>query len=160
MSNDTLGDGASGRRDFLAAGAALAATALAATVSQDAVAQPAPGGRVTAHILDLYHGTPAGGIRVDLYEVDGMNLRLIKSEVTNADGRPPGGPLVQPAGMKAGRYMVVLHVGDYYKRMGAKLPNGYYTRLNLEFDIYDPKQPHHIPFQITPWTQSASVLPG
>jgi len=155
MNEDT-----SGRRDFLVAGAALAATALAATVSEDAAAQAAPGGRVTAHILDLYSGTPANGIRVDLYAVEGQQLRLIKSEVTNADGRPPGGPLVQPAGMKTGRYMVVLHVADYYKKIGAKLPNGYYTRLNLEFDIYDASQPHHIPFQITPWTQSTSVLPG
>jgi 5-hydroxyisourate hydrolase len=160
MNDDTTRDDTSGRRDFLAAGAALAATALAAAVSGDAAAQAPAGGRVTAHILDLYSGTPASGIRVDLYEVDGMNLRLVKSEVTNADGRPPGGPLVQPAAMKAGRYMVVLHVADYYRKIGAKLPNGYYTRLNLEFDIYDPKQPHHIPFQITPWTQSASVLPG
>ena len=156
-----MNDDTSGRRDFLVAGAALAATALtAATVSDDAAAQAPTGGRVTAHILDLYSGTPANGIRVDLYAVEGMQLRLIKSEVTNADGRPPGGPMIPTAGMKTGRYMVVLHVGDYYKKIGAKIPNGYYTRLNLEFDIYDASQPHHIPFQITPWTQSTSVLPG
>ena len=62
--------------------------------------------------------------------------------------------------MKSGRYQVVAHVGDYYKKIGAKVPAGYYTKLILEFDIFDPKQPHHLPFQITPWTQSASVLPG
>jgi 5-hydroxyisourate hydrolase-like protein (transthyretin family) len=54
----------------------------------------------------------------------------------------------------------MVYVGDYYKKIGAKVPGGYYTKLILEFDIYDAKSPHHLPFQITPWTQSASVLPG
>jgi len=80
--------------------------------------------------------------------------------VTGADGRPPEGPLVLPADMKSGRYRIDVHVGDYYKKVGAKLPGGYHTRLSMEFDIYDAAQPHHLPFQITPWTQSSSVLPG
>ena len=80
--------------------------------------------------------------------------------VTNADGRPPEGPLLQPAEMKTGRYRIDVHVGDYYKKTGARLPAGYHTRLTMEFDIYDAKQAQHLPFQITPWTQSSSVLPG
>ena len=30
----------------------------------------------------------------------------------------------------------------------------------IRIDLYDARQPHHLPFQITPWTQSSSVLPG
>lgn len=118
------------------------------------------GGRVTAHVLDLYTGTPAGGIQVELYLHDGKAYRLVKSALTNAEGRPPEGPLVAPANMKTGRYQAVLHVGDYYKKIGAKLPSGYHTKLTIEFEVYDAKAPHHLPFQITPWTQSTSVLPG
>jgi len=146
------------RRDFLVAGAALAAATLAAA-PQTADAQAA-GGRVTAHVLDLYTGTPANGIRIDLLALDGSAAKVLKSVVSNADGRPPEGPLLTPETIRAGRYQAVVFVGDYYKKIGAKVPSGYYTKLILEFDIYDPKQPHHLPFQITPWTQSASVLPG
>jgi 5-hydroxyisourate hydrolase len=146
------------RRDFLVAGAALAAATLAAA-PQPAEAQAA-GGRVTAHVLDLYTGTPANGLRIDLLAIDGNTSRLLKSVITNADGRPPEGPLVTSDGMKTGRYQAMVYVGDYYKKIGAKVPGGYYTKLILEFDIYDAKSPHHLPFQITPWTQSASVLPG
>lgn len=153
MSTDTTD-----RRDFLVAGAALAAAALAAA-PQPAAAQ-APGGRMTIHILDLYSGTPANGIRIDLLAIDGSASRVLKSVISNADGRPPEGPVLTPDTIKPGRYQVVVHAGDYYKKIGAKVPSGYYTKLIFEFDIYDPKQPHHIPFQITPWTQSASVLPG
>jgi 5-hydroxyisourate hydrolase len=85
---------------------------------------------------------------------------MLKSVVSNADGRPPEGPLMTPDTIRTGKYQAVLHVGDYYMKIGAKLPGGYHTKLILEFDIYDAKQPHHLPFQITPWTQSASVLPG
>lgn len=146
------------RRDFLAATAAAAGSALLA--ANEAAAQAPAGGRVTAHILDLYSGTPAGGLKLDFYAYNGATPVLLKSVVTNADGRPPEGPLVQPADMKAGRYRISVHVGDYYKKIGAKLPGGYHTMLSMEFDIYDAKQPHHLPFQITPWTQSSSVLPG
>lgn len=118
------------------------------------------GGRVTAHILDLYTGTPANGIQIELYVHDGKAYQLVKSAVTNADGRPPEGPMVTPDRMKTGRYQAVLHVGDYYKKIGAKLPSGYHTKLTIEFEVYDAKAPHHLPFQITPWTQSTSVLPG
>ncbi len=145
------------RREFLAAGIAAGSALLA---SKEAAAQAPAGGRVTAHILDLYFGTPAKGLKLDFYAYDGNTPALIKSVVTNVDGRPPEGPLLQPADMKTGRYRIDVHVGDYYKQAGAKLPGGYHTRLSMEFDIYDAKQPHHLPFQITPWTQSSSVLPG
>ena len=145
------------RREFIAAGIAAGGALVA---SKEAAAQAPAGGRVTAHILDLYSGTPANGLKLDFYAYEGATPTLLKSVVTNADGRPPEGPLVQPAGMKTGRYRIDVHVGDYYKKIGAKLPGGYHTRLTMEFDIYDAKQPHHLPFQITPWTQSSSVLPG
>ena len=146
------------RRDFLAVSAiAAGAAALAAGT---AVAQAPAGGRVTAHILDLYFGTPANGLKLDFYAYNGNTPALLKSVVTNAEWRPPEGPLVLPADMKTGRYRIEVHVGDYYKKAGAKLPGGYHTKLSMKFDIYDAKQPHHLPFQITPWTQSSSVLPG
>lgn len=138
---------------------AVAALACAATLS--AWAQAAPGGRVTAHVLDLYSGTPANGIKIELLALDaGGAGKVLKSVTTNADGRPPEGPLLTADTIKPGRYQAVLHIGDYYKRIGAKLPANFHSRLILEFDVLDARQPHHLPFQITPWTQSASVLPG
>ena len=138
---------------------AVAAALLATTAI--AWSQAAPAGRVTAHVLDLYTGTPANGLRIDFLAIDGNNApKLLKSVTTNADGRPPEGPLMTAETIKPGRYQAVLHIADYYRRVGAKLPANFHTKLILEFDITNDKQPHHLPFQITPWTQSASVLPG
>jgi 5-hydroxyisourate hydrolase len=129
-------------------------------VAAAAWGQTAPGGRVTAHVLDLYTGAPANGMRIDFLAIEGNTSKLLKSVTTNVDGRPPEGPLLTPETIKPGRYQVVVYIGEYYKRIGAKLPDNFHTRLILEFDITDAKQPHHLPFQITPWTQSMSVLPG
>src|SRR5262245_46057029 len=148
----------SDRRDFLAAGAALAAAALAAA-PKPAAAQ-ATGGRVTVHVLDLYTGTPANGIRIDFIALDGGAPKVLKSVVSNADGRPPEGPLLTPETIKPGRYQVVAYTGEYFKKIGAKEPGGYHTKLLLEYASYAAQQPQRLPFQITPWTQSASVLPG
>ena len=137
---------------------AVAAVLLATTAI--AWGQAAPAGRVTAHVLDLYTGAPANGMRIDFLAIDGNTSKVLKSVTTNADGRPPEGPLLTPETIKPGRYQAVLHIADYYRAVGAKLPANFHTKLILEFDITDAKQPHHLPFQITPWTQSMSVLPG
>jgi 5-hydroxyisourate hydrolase len=123
-------------------------------------AQAPAGGRLTAHVLDLYTGAPANGMRIDLLKVDGNSTTVLKSVTTNVDGRPPEGPLLVADTIKTGRYQAVVYIGDYYKRIGAKVPAGFHNRLILEFDILDTKLPHHLPFQITPFTQTASVLPG
>lgn len=143
-------------RSSLLRGAAASLLVAAAAAS----GQAAPGGRVTAHVLDLYTGAPAQGLRIDFLSIDGSASKVLKSVITNADGRPPEGPLMTPETIKPGRYQAVLHIADYYRAVGAKLPANFHTRLILEFDITNDKQPHHLPFQITPWTQSMSVLPG
>ena len=123
--------------------------------------QAAPAGRVTAHVLDLYTGAPAKGMRIDFLAVDsGGASKVLKSVITNVDGRPPEGPLLTPETIKPGRYQAVLYIADYYRVVGATLPANFHIKLILEFDITNDKQPHHLPFQITPWTQSMSVLPG
>ena len=140
----------------------LRGTVAAVLLATTAIAwgQAAPAGRVTAHVLDLYTGAPAKGLRIDFLAIEGNSSKVLKSVITNADGRPPEGPLMTPETIKPGRYQAVLHIADYYRVVGAKLPANFHTKLILEFDITNDKQPHHLPFQITPWTQSASVLPG
>ena len=144
------------RRNFLGAGALAAATAF---VPNEAAAQPADG-RVTSHVLDLYSGKPAAGIRIELLLRDGDAWRVLKDETSDADGRSPGGQLLAGAALATGRYQAAVHVGDYFKQIGAQLPAGYHAKLLLEFEVYDAKRTYHLVFQITPWTQSASVFPG
>mgnify|MGYP003389908430 CR=1 FL=1 len=44
-------------------------------------------GRLTTHVLDTAHGTPAAGVGLTLYRNVGERYALIGDAVTNADGR-------------------------------------------------------------------------
>ena len=144
------------RRDILGA---AAITAAAAVVATDGAAQ-APAGRMTVHILDLYSGTPASGVKVDLFMKKGEAFAPVKSVTTGAGGRPDSGPLLQGDAFTAGRYMVAFDLTDYFKAADKTLPAGFFRKVSMEFEVTDAKMPHHIPLQCTPWTQACSVLPG
>jgi 5-hydroxyisourate hydrolase len=145
------------RRDVL--GAASLVAAAAAIGSGEAAAQPA-GGRMTVHILDLFSGTPANGVKVDLFMKKGDQMTPVKSVVTGAGGRPDSGPLLAGDAFAAGRYMIAFDLSDYFKGLDKSLPANFFRKVSMEFEVTDAKMPHHIPLQCTPWTQACSVLPG
>ena len=51
-------------------------------------------GRLTTHVLDAAHGCPGSAIKVELYRVEGAQLELVASTLTNSDGRCDA-PLLQ-----------------------------------------------------------------
>lgn len=144
------------RRDIL--GAASLVTAGALLAGSEANAQ-APAGRMTVHILDLYSGTPASGVKVDLFMKKGDAFAPVKSVVTGSGGRPDG-PLLQGDAFTAGRYLIAFDLTDYFKAADKSLPANFFRKVSMEFEVTDAKMPHHIPLQCTPWTQACSVLPG
>jgi 5-hydroxyisourate hydrolase len=144
------------RRDILGAAAVVAAASVAAS---DAVAQ-APSGRMTAHILDLFSGTPANGAKIELFIKEGDAMKLVKTVATGPDGRPTTGPLLQGETFAPGRYIVAFDLTDYFKAIDKTLPANFFRKVSMEFEVVDAKLPHHIPLQCTPWTQACSVLPG
>lgn len=146
------------RRHIL--GAAALAAAAGVVAGTGAEAQQPPTGRMTVHILDLYSGTPASGVPVELFTKTGNDMKLIKTVTTGANGRPDSGPLVAGDAFTPGRYVVAFDLTAYFKAADKSLPANFYRKIMMEFEVTDAKQPHHIPLQCTPWTQACSVLPG
>ncbi len=144
------------RREVL--GVASLAAAASLLGSGEAEAAEAEGGNLTVHVLDLYSGTPASGVKVDLFMREGEQMTAVKSVVTDADGR--SGQLLAGEAFAAGRYLLALDLSDYFKAADKTLPANFFRKLSLEFEVTDPTVPHHIPLQCTPWTQACSVLPG
>ena len=145
------------RRDVL--GAASVAAAAAVIGATEAAAQAAAG-RMTVHILDLYSGTPANGVKVDLFMKQGEMMKPVKSVTTGPDGRPTSGPMLTGDAFTAGRYVIAFDLSDYFKAADKTLPANFFRKVTMEFEVIDAKMPHHIPLQCTPWTQACSVLPG
>jgi 5-hydroxyisourate hydrolase len=137
------------RRSFLAA--ALLLGALDAAVS-GVLAQEAEEGRLTTHVLDTMSGKPGAGMRIDFSVLEGDGYRLIKTVTTNADGRTDE-PLLIGDDMAVGRYQLVFHVGEYFSKLGAELPDPpFLDSVPLQFAIFDAAQHYHVPLLVSPWS--------
>jgi 5-hydroxyisourate hydrolase len=79
---------------------------------------------LSTHVLDTGGGTPAQGVRVELFR----DTELVAGGSTDGDGRI--GKLA--AGLEAGRYRLVFHP-----------PSSYFRRVELELELEDGH--HHVP---------------
>ena len=73
------------RRTVLGTGSLAAASAVLGSKEVEA---ESTGGRMTVHILDLYSGMPASGVKVDLFRKQGEQMIPLKYVMTDVDGRP------------------------------------------------------------------------
>lgn len=110
---------------------------------------------LSTHVLDTMHGTPAAGMRVTLYAVEGGSLRQLKQCVLNQDGRNPDGLLLDHDSFKRGTYRLVFDVAGYYQARGVALPEPNFLGLvNLDFGVATPEQHYHVPLLVSPWSYS------
>jgi len=118
-------------------------------------------GRLTTHVLDTMRGKPGAGIRIELYAINETDPRRVISvsrskriaeAVTNADGRTDA-PLLADGAMKAGRYELRFHIGEYFKRSGAAAGDPpFLDMVPVRFAIADPAAHYHVPLLASPWS--------
>ncbi len=131
---------------------ALGLFALPAAAQQAPAAPAALPPKLSTHALDTYTGKQAAGIRIDLYAVEGETRRLIKTVRANEEGRVTEN-LLNDADLKVGRYEIVFHVAEYYKRMGvAQTIPEFLDVVPIRVAIYDAKSRYHIPLYFSPWS--------
>ena len=153
------------RRDFLPGTLALGSLSLVAAATP--VRAQAPAGltsapasqaslspRLTMHAIDIFHGSPGAAMKVEFSVADGAGYRLVKAFETNRGGRTDE-PLLLDDTYRAGRYEVVLHVADYFARLGAKLPEpAFLSTVPLRFVIRNAAERIHLAILFTPWSYS------
>ena len=110
---------------------------------------------LTTHVLDVTRGGPAKGVALRLYEFEAPDKRKLVAEVaTNSDGRTDE-PLIGAQQSRAGRFELVFHVGDYFRRDGANLTEPPFLDLvPIHFGIADPAAHYHVPLLVSPWSYS------
>jgi 5-hydroxyisourate hydrolase len=110
---------------------------------------------LSTHVLDTMHGCPAAGMAVALYTRQGEAATLVKRFTLNEDGRSPGGPLYDSAGLKKGTYRLVFDVAGYFKAKGVALPEpSFLDQVTLDFGVAQPEQHYHVPLLVSPWSYS------
>ncbi|MFB9947806.1 hydroxyisourate hydrolase [Rhizobium puerariae] len=110
---------------------------------------------LTTHVLDTASGTPAEGLRIDLYRLDGGAREKLKSVATNSDGRVDGGPILIGDAFAAGEYELVFHAGDYLRSRGVKLAEpAFLDVIPIRFGISDTAAHYHVPLLLSPYGYS------
>jgi len=156
-----------GRRRFalqtvaLGGGALLAGTAHA--TGADAAA-PAPNQttgpvqqaglspRLTMHALDTWHGTPAAGMRVDMFRIEDGQPRHLQTLMLAANGRSEP-PLLIGDAYRTGTYELLLHADEYFAARKANLPQPLFlSKIPLRFRVTDASRRIHLPVLFGPWS--------
>jgi 5-hydroxyisourate hydrolase len=112
-------------------------------------------GHLSTHVLDTMHGCPAAGMAVTLQRVHAGKVETIESFTLDADGRHPGGPLLDAAAMAAGRYRLVFSVAAYFRGRDVRLPDPpFIDEVQLDFGMADAAGHYHVPLLVSPWAYS------
>ncbi len=111
-------------------------------------------GKLTTHVLDTMHGSPAAGMVVRLYRIEGGEAHLLQMLTLNTDGRADA-PLLEGASLRAGRYRLVFGVAEYFRNRRVTLPEpAFLDEVPLDFGIADPNAHYHVPLLASPWSYS------
>lgn len=92
--------------------------------------------------------------QVELYRVEGQQLELVNTALTNSDGRVDA-PLLQGDDYRTGVYQLQFSAGDYYRAKGVKLPDAAFLDVVvLRFGIDEQQEHYHVPLLISPYSYS------
>jgi 5-hydroxyisourate hydrolase len=105
---------------------------------------------ISVHVIDVAHGIPASGMRVQLCRLDGERHVLADRAVGPQGSLPIDDWATAP--MPAGRYEALFHVGAYYLSRREALPTpAFLDVVTFQFGIAEPTQHYHLPMKVTPW---------
>ena len=106
---------------------------------------------LTTHILDLTHGQPASNVTVELYHFSNEERHLLKTSVTNSDGRLDQ-PLLTEEEMNLGTYELNFHIGAYFRSLDISLPDPLFLdQVPVRFGISNLDSHYHVPLLISPF---------
>ena len=111
-------------------------------------------GKLSTHVLDITQGKPGVGVKVELYALNSGVRSLLKTDVTNQDGRC-NAPLLEGDTLRVGQYELVFWAGDYFEAQGVIVPTPRFVdRVTLAFGIAHADQNYHVPLVVSPWAYS------
>jgi 5-hydroxyisourate hydrolase len=111
------------------------------------------GGRLTTHVLDNASGRPAAGLKIALYRLAGGERTLLKTAITNSDGRCDG-PLLAGDEFQTGEYELEFKAGDYLRGAGVHLPSpAFLDVVPIRFGLAEHSH-YHVPLLISPYGYS------
>ena len=115
---------------------------------------PVVTGRLSTHVLDTYHGRPAAGVTVELFEIGKSARALLAQAVTNRDGRPAR-PLIADArcgSAPTNWCFTSVTISGVVASRAMHVRFSMWCRSVLEYA--EPEGHYHVPLVATPWSYS------
>ena len=109
-------------------------------------------GRLTTHVLDTSRGSPAAGVRLELFR-PAVSAGAIVSLTTNAEGRTDA-PLLEGAAFLPGTYRLVFHVGEYFRVLSHPDAGRFLDEVPVVFIVDNAEERYHVPLLVSPWSYS------
>lgn len=113
--------------------------------------------RLSTHVLDTANGRPAAGMRVRLYACEGEPRQLLKTAITNPDGRTDE-PLLSGERLPTGVYELEFSVAEYFAAPGAASDTGgappFLGDVVVRFGVADAGANYHVPLLVSPYAYS------
>ena len=110
-------------------------------------------GYLTTHVLDTARGCPAEGLKIELFKVDGATRTLLKSLVTNHDGRTDE-QILPVDKFELGIYELIFHAGAYLDDIGVPPEEPRFLDvIPLRFGMSEASH-YHVPLLLSPFGYS------
>lgn len=108
---------------------------------------------ISVHVVDIANGVVARGMRVQIVGLDGEAAQTVLEGTVGNNGLVED--LDNPDHIPPGSYELRLHVGQYYRERGTKLPEPAFMDVQVfRFGLSDETQHYHLPVKLSPWGMS------
>lgn len=110
-------------------------------------------GYLTTHVLDTARGCPAEGLKIELFRIDGAGRSLLKTLVTNDDGRTDE-QILPAAEFATGDYELIFHAGAYLDASGTPPESPRFLDvIPIRFGMSEQSH-YHVPLLLSPFGYS------
>jgi 5-hydroxyisourate hydrolase len=110
-------------------------------------------GYVTTHVLDTSLGTPAQGVKVELFIIENKRKQLVNFVISNKDGRSDL-HILDKDSFKLGVYEMQFDVRMYFDSLSEnKLRNNFFDIIPIRFLVREDTH-YHIPLLLSPFGYS------
>lgn len=110
-------------------------------------------GSLSTHVLDTARGLPAAGLTLELWTVAGERRELLKTVITNPDGRTDA-PLLTGDAFRVGVYDLIFFAGAYFRAAGPLPEPAFLDQIVVRFGVADADARLHVPLLVSPYSYS------
>ncbi|MCX8954864.1 hydroxyisourate hydrolase [Ruegeria sp. NA] len=108
-------------------------------------------GYLTTHVLDTARGCPASGMKIELFRINGTDRTLLKTLLTNEDGRT-NEQILPEAEFSTGDYELMFHAGEYLDTTGVPPESPRFLDLiPIRFGMSEHAH-YHVPLLLSPFS--------